>query len=74
MWKKCFNDTWLDKVESNSHIVHLWCIKKMKEQQHANSVKKDINTVYWLCSLEAELREIRTLKILNTFESVSHRP
>ena len=42
MGKRCFNDSWLNNVDSV-----IWSMygvsKKMKEQQHANSVKKDIN-------------------------------
>ena len=34
MGKRCFNDTWLDKVDFNNHTVQLWCIKKDETATH----------------------------------------
>ena len=65
MGKRCFNYTWLDKVDLNNHMVLLWCIRNMKEQQHANSVKM-IHRVCGLSALKQHSRKIKTSRIFST--------
>ena len=40
MGKRHFNAEWLDRTDSNSHLLHYWCEKRMSSQQHVNFVKK----------------------------------
>ena len=43
MGKGHFNNTWLDKVDSNNHMVHLWFMKKDQRTATCKICKKDIN-------------------------------
>ena len=56
-------------------MLHLWCIKKMKEQQHTKSVKKDINIVSMgFAPWRQHSEKLKHQELFSTFESVSHRP
>ena len=46
----------------------------MKDQQHANCIKRYQHRFYGICCLEAALGEIKTLRIFSTFQIVFHRP
>ena len=43
MGKRRFNTEWLEKIDSNSHMVKVWCIKKDEHRATCTLCHKDIN-------------------------------
>ena len=46
MGKRHFNAEWLDRTDSNSHLLHYWCEKKDEFTATCKLCKKDINVAY----------------------------
>ena len=43
MGKRRFNTEWLEKIDSNGHMVEVWCIKKDEHTATCTLWHKDIN-------------------------------
>ena len=43
MGKRRFNTEWLEKIDSNGHMVKVWCIKKDEHTATCTLCHKDIN-------------------------------
>ena len=43
MGKRRFNTEWLEKIDSNGHMVKVWCIKKDEHMATCTLCHKDIN-------------------------------
>ena len=46
MGKRHFNAEWLDRTDSNSHLLRYWCEKKDEFTATCKLCKKDINVAY----------------------------
>ena len=46
MGKGQFNNTWLERTDSNDHCVGLWCVKKDENTATCTLCQKDINITY----------------------------
>ena len=49
MGKRHFNNSWLEKTDSNGHCVNLWCVKKDENTATCIFCQKDINIAYMGC-------------------------
>ena len=46
MGKGHFSAEWLDKTDSNNHVVHYWCERKDEFRAICKFCKKDITVAY----------------------------